>query len=138
VRPPAGRRLLAGLAVLGVVALVAGCGGGGSDSLSADEFREQADAICADADERLETLTQPTAADQFLPFLQAGLPIQAEELGRIAQLDPPDELQAAFDEAGELNAQRQELIQQAADRIEAGEDPVAVITEVRPELMRLQ
>ncbi len=108
--PLARRRPLAGLAALGAAALIAGCGGG-SGSLSADEFREQADAICADADERLETLTEPTAAGEILPFLRAGLPIQAEELGRIEELDPPDELQAAVDEAGELNQQRQELIQ---------------------------
>jgi hypothetical protein len=131
------RRPLAGLAVLGAAALIAGCGGG-SDSLSADEFRERADAICADADERLETLTQPTVAGQILPFLRAGLPIQSEELGRIAQLTPPDELQAAFDEARELNGQRQELIQQAADRMAAGEDPEAVIDEVRAEIASLQ
>jgi hypothetical protein len=86
----------------------------------------------------LETLTQPTVAGQILPFLRAGLPIQSEELGRIGELDPPDELQAAFDEARELNGQRQELIQQAADRIEAGEDPEAVIDEVRAEIASLQ
>jgi hypothetical protein len=130
-------RPIAGLAVLGAVALIAGCGGG-SDSLSADEFREQADAICADADERLGALTEPAAVDEILPFLRAGLPIQAEELARIDELDPPEELQAAFDEARELNQQRQELIQQAADRIEAGEDPETVITEVDPEIERLQ
>jgi cell division septum initiation protein DivIVA len=135
--PPVLRRPLAGIAALGAAALIAGCGGG-SGSLSADEFREQADAICADADERLETLTEPTAAGEILPFLRAGLPIQAEELGRIEELDPPDELQAAVDEAGELNQQRQELIQEAADRIQAGEDPQAVIAEVTPEIQRLQ
>jgi chromosome segregation ATPase len=77
-------------------------------------------------------------ADQILPFLQTGLPIQSEELGRIGDLDPPDELQAAFDEAQQLNRQRQELIQQATDRIEAGEDPEAVIDEVRGEIADLQ
>ncbi|HEX2508831.1 MAG TPA: hypothetical protein VHK23_10965, partial [Miltoncostaeaceae bacterium] len=135
--PPVLRRPLAGIAALGAAALIAGCGGV-SGSLSADEFREQADAICADADERLETLTEPTAAGEILPFLRAGLPIQAGELGRIEELDPPDELQAAVDEAGELNQQRQELIQGAADRIEAGEDPETVINEVTPEIQRLQ
>ena len=45
--PPV-RRPLAGLAALGAAALIAGCGGG-SDSSSADDFRQQADEICADA-----------------------------------------------------------------------------------------
>jgi hypothetical protein len=131
------RRPLVALAALGAAALVAGCGGGDS-TLSADEFRERADAVCADAGERLDALTEPTAGEEVLPYLETGLPIQAEELERIRELEPPDELQAAFDEALELNQQRQDLIRQAADRIEGGEDPQAVIAEVGPELERLQ
>ena len=132
------RRPLAGLAVLGAAALIAGCGGGGSDSLSADEFREQADAICAEGDEATDALTTPTTADQVLPFLQTGLPISDEQRDRIAELDPPDDLQATFDEAQDLNQQRRDLLQQAVDRIEAGEDPEAVLRELEPELDRLQ
>jgi hypothetical protein len=131
------RRPLAGLAVLGAAALIAGCGGG-SDSLSADEFREQADAICAEGDEATDALTTPTTADQVLPFLQTGLPISDEQGERIAELDPPDDLQATFDEAQDLNQQRRDLLQQAVDRIEAGEDPEAVLQELDPELDRLQ
>jgi small-conductance mechanosensitive channel len=132
------RRPLAGLAVLGAAALIAGCGGGGSDSLSADEFREQADAICADGDEATDALTAPTTPEQILPFLQTGLPISDEQRERIAALDPPDELQAAFDEAQDLNQQRRDLLQQAVERIEAGEDPEAVLRELDPQLDQLQ
>lgn len=135
---PLRRRPLAGIAALAAAAALAGCGGGGSDSLGADEFREQADAICADSDERIATLTEPTAADQILPFLQAGLPIQADELERFGDLEPPEELRAGAGEIQELNQQRQDLIQQAADRIEGGEDPEAVIAEVNPEIDALQ
>jgi hypothetical protein len=131
------RRPLAGLAVLGAAALIAGCGGG-SDSLSADEFREQADAICAEGDEATDALTAPTTPDQVLPFLRTGLPITDEQRERIAALDPPDELQATFDEAQELNQQRRDLVQQAVDRIEAGEDPEAVLRELDPQLDQLQ
>lgn len=136
--PLARRRTLAGVAALGAAALIAGCGGGGSDALSGDEFRERADAICADADERLDTLTEPSTGDEVLPFLQAGLPIADEELQRLGELEAPDDLQATLDEAQDLNQQRQDLIQQAADRIEGGEDPQAVVGEVDPELERLR
>ncbi len=74
----------------------------------------------------------------MLPFLQEGLTIQAEELERIRALDPPDDLQATFDEATDLLQQRQEAIQQAADRIEAGDDPEAVIQEESAEIARLR
>ena len=136
--PLAGRRTLAGVAALGAAALIAGCGGGGSDALGGDEFRERADAICADADERLDTLTEPSTGDEVLPFLQAGLPIADDELQRLGELEAPDDLQATLDEAQDLNQQRQDLIQQAADRIEGGEDPQAVVGEVDPELERLR
>ena len=134
--PPV-RRPLAGIAALGAAALIAGCGGG-SDSSSADDFRQEADEICADANSRLDTLTEPTSGAAVLPFLQEGLTIQAEELERIRALDPPDDLQPAFDEATDLLQQRQEAIQQAADRIEAGEEPEAVIQEASPEITRLR
>ena len=134
--PPV-RRPLAGIAALGAAALIAGCGGG-SDSSSADDFRQEADEICADANSRLDTLTEPTSGAAVLPFLQEGLTIQADELERIRALDPPDDLQPAFDEATDLLQQRQEAIQQAADRIEAGEDPEAVIQEASPEITRLR
>ncbi len=134
--PPV-RRPLAGIAALGAAALIAGCGGG-SDSSSADDFRQEADEICADANSRLDTLTEPTSGAAVLPFLEEGLTIQAEELERIRALDPPDDLQPAFDEATDLLQQRQEAIQQAADRIEAGEDPEAVIQEASPEITRLR
>ena len=134
--PPV-RRPLAGIAALGAAALIAGCGGG-SDSSSADDFRQEADEICADANSRLDTLTEPTSGAAVLPFLQEGLTIQADELERIRALDPPDDLQPAFDEATDLLQQRQEAIQQAADRIEAGEDPEVVIQEASPEITRLR
>jgi hypothetical protein len=134
--PPV-RRPLAGLAAIGAAALIAGCGGG-SDSSGADDFRAQADEICADANERIDGLTAPGPPAEVLPYLRAGLPIQAEELERIRALDPPEDLQADFDEATDLLQQRQDAIQQAADRIEAGEDPEAVIRDVGPEITRLR
>jgi hypothetical protein len=134
--PPV-RRPLAGLAAIGAAALIAGCGGG-SDSSGADDFRAQADEICADANARIDGLTAPGPPAEVLPYLRAGLPIQAEELERIRALDPPEDLQADFDEATDLLQQRQDAIQQAADRIEGGEDPEAVIRDVGPEITRLR
>jgi len=125
------RRPLAGLVALGAIALIAGCGGGGdSDSLSADEFRTQADAVCADTDRQIDGLTEPTSGDQVLAFLRAGLPIQQAQLDRLKALKAPDELKADFDSALGLLEQQSTAIDSAADRIEAGEDAEAVLTEV--------
>lgn len=122
------RRPLAGLAAVGAVAFIAGCGGG-SDSLSAEDFRTQADAICADTDRQIDALTEPESSDQVLTFLRAGLPIQQDQLDRLRELDPPEELQADFDSALDLLEQQTTAIDAAADRIESGEDPQAVLTE---------
>lgn len=134
--PLARRRALSGLAAVGAVALIAGCGGG-SESLSADEFRSQADAICADAERQLDALDEPTAPDQVLPFLRMGLPVQEAQLEKLRSLDPPDELQPDFDAAIGLLEEQFAAIDGAADRIEGGEDATAVLTEVSPAIESL-
>jgi hypothetical protein len=129
-------RPLAALAVLGAAAAIAGCGGGDDDSgaLSADEFRSQADAICADANTRIDALDAPTSADQVLGFLQSGLTVQTEQLEKLKALEPPDDLAGTFNEATDLLDQQKAAIQDAADRIEGGEDPEAVISEADPKI----
>src|SRR3712207_1401202 len=108
-------RPLAALAVLGAAAAIAGCGGGDDDSgaLSADEFRSQADAICADANTRLDALDEPTGPDQVLGFLQSGLTVQQEQLDKLKALQPPDDLSGTFDEATALLDQQTATIQGA-------------------------
>ncbi|MGE0026210.1 MAG: hypothetical protein AB7O78_03965 [Thermoleophilia bacterium] len=129
-------RPLAALAVVGAAAAIAGCGGGGDSSgaLSADEFRTQADAICADANTRLQALDEPTGADQVLGFLQSGLTVQQEQLDKLKALDPPSDLSGTFGEAMDLLDQQTTEIQGAADRISGGEDPETVIADVSPKL----
>jgi hypothetical protein len=124
-------RPLAALAVLGAAAAIAGCGGGDDDSgaLSAEEFRSQADAICADANTRIDALDEPTSADQVLGFLQSGLTVQKEQLEKLKALQPPDDLAGTFNEATDLLDQQQAAIQDAADRIAGGEDAETVIGE---------
>jgi hypothetical protein len=128
-------RPLAALAVIGAAAAIAGCGGGDdSGGLSADEFRTQADAICADADSRIEALDEPSANDQILGFLQSGLTIQREQIEKLKALEAPSDLSGTFGEATGLLDQQLSEIQGAADRIAGGEDPQAVVTELGPKI----
>lgn len=129
-------RPLAALAVVGAAAAIAGCGGGDDSggALSADEFRSQADAICADANSRLQALDEPTGSDQVLGFLQSGLIVQKEQLEKLKALEPPSDLSGTFDEAMDLLDQQTSEIQGAADRISGGEDAETVITEVSPKI----
>lgn len=134
--PLARRRSLAGLVAIAATALIAGCGGG-SDSLSAEDFRTQADAICADANRELDALTEPTSAEQFLPYIQAALPIQRAQLDRLKALDPPDDLQSDFDTGVTAIQEQIDAIDGAATRIEGGEDATAVVTDVTPTIESL-
>ncbi len=128
------RRSLAGLVAIGATALIAGCGGGGDDQLSAEEFRTQADAICTDANTQLDAVGEPSSADQVLTFLQTSLPIQRAQLDRLRELDPPDDLQADFDTGVGAIQEQIDVVQDAATRIEGGEDPNTVITELGPQI----
>ena len=134
-RPP-----LAGALAVGVVALIAGCGGGGddSDALSAEEYRQQADRICLTSNRGTDALTEPESADRALAFLQAGLPIQQEELEGLRALEPPEELRADHDRVVGLLQERQDLIQGVADEIEGGADPEQTVQEATPRIDELQ
>ncbi|WP_217912806.1 hypothetical protein [Miltoncostaea marina] len=129
------RRPLAGLvAVAAAAAVIAGCGDDGGSGLSADEFRERADAICADAERQLDGLEEPTSAEGLLPFLRSGLEIQNTQLEALKGLEPPEDLKGTFDEAVALLEDQQDEITATADRIEAGEDAETVIREADPKI----
>jgi hypothetical protein len=119
------RRSLAGICAAGALALAAGCGGDdGSDALSADEFRTQADAICQTSKDAISALDEPTSAstgEEVSAFLAAGLEATDAEIADLRELTGPSDLQGTLDEALDLLDQRQDRIRAIADRIQAGE-----------------
>ena len=142
--PLVNRRSLAGFCVAGAIAIVAGCGGGGDDdtsgSLSAAEFRTQADAICQTSNDSLATLTEPTASSssaEVAAFLTAGLEATDAEIAKLRALDPPADLAGELDQALDLLEQRQTRIRAVADRVAAGEDFETVIGQANDEIDNL-
>jgi hypothetical protein len=132
--PPVLRRpLAAGIATLGVVALIAGCGGGGSDTLSADEFRTQADAICADYNTKAAAIGDPASPSEFSSKLAQIVPLQAAQLSKLEALKAPDELKDTFAEAVTLLKKQQATLTDAQNRIAGGEDPTTVINSISAE-----
>jgi hypothetical protein len=126
------RRTSAGLAVAGAAILIAGCGGG-SDSLSAEELRTQADAICADADARTDAIADPTSEEELVPAYTELLSIQRDSISRLKELSPPSELESTWNEAISLQEEQVATLQGLVDRIGAGEDVQTVLEEVTPE-----
>lgn len=132
------RRSLAGICAAGALALVAGCGGDdGSDALSADEFRTQADAICQTSKDTISALEEPTSAsssEEVAAFLAAGLEATDAEIADLRELAGPADLQSTLDEALDLLDQRQDRIRTIADRLQAGEDVQTVYDDVSDEV----
>lgn len=124
------RRPLAGLAIVGAAALIAGCGGGSDDRLSADDFRSQADAVCAEANRATDAIAAPTSADEVLAFLEATRGVTVPNIDKLKDINPPEDLQAKWDEAIDLQESQVELMDSAIDRIKGGEDADAVLNEI--------
>ncbi len=105
------RQALAVVVVGALVALAAGCGGGGSGSrLSKQEFITKADAICKDANDAFDQIdfgdVDPTSAaateedlDRFGDALEEGIGIFRDEVSTLRDLNPREDFEAAFDGA---------------------------------------
>lgn len=126
------RRSTAGLAVAGAAILIAGCGGG-SDTLSAEELRTQADAVCAEADRRTEAIDEPASEADLVSAYTQLLDIQNDSIAKLKELKAPSELEATWNEAIALQEEQVATVQGLVDRIQAGEDVQTVIEEVTPE-----
>lgn len=88
------------IAILAVAA--SGCGGGGGQ-LSAAEYREQANAICAKANDDLRALPAPQSPDELTDYVDDARPIIEEAVSDLEDLEPPDELQRAADRWNDQN-----------------------------------
>jgi hypothetical protein len=99
-----------GLAIVtGVAALfLAACGGGGggsAQSLTAEEFRQQADAICKQYEDKLNELGSPSSPDDLGNFIDEAVPIIEEGNNKLSELEPPDDLSGDWGRAMELQDQ---------------------------------
>jgi hypothetical protein len=80
--------------------VLAGCGGDGGEGaepLSKSEWIEQADEICAQADEDIEALGDPTTLDEIGELTDEASGISRGALADLRALRPPEEDQATVD-----------------------------------------
>ena len=86
-------------ALAGVLVLLAtGCGGGGGERLSKEDFQSQANAICGKYQKQLNALGSPTSIDEIPALVDQALAILNKEIDEISALKPPEELQSQFDQ----------------------------------------
>jgi hypothetical protein len=110
--------------VLGITAataaaiLLAACGGGGGDqALTADEFRQQADAICKQYEGKISDLGSPSSLEELPGYVDKVIPIIEEGNGKLADLNPPDELSDDWGRAMELQDQNLKVAHDLQDAI---------------------
>ena len=97
---PANLRIALGVAavLIVLVLLIRGCG---DDSLSAEQLRSQAGAICARANGVTDRIAVPNAQSGGERFLREGLAQLRPATARLAALKPPEELRDRYERAVE-------------------------------------
>jgi hypothetical protein len=118
------RLITALLALIALAALAAaGCGGDGGDGgdrLSAAEFREEADAICAEYDQKIQDLGEPESLDDLNSFIERAIPIIEEGFNKLDELQPPEELEADWNRAMDINSENLQLTRDLQAAAESG------------------
>lgn len=112
-----------GIAILAVAAasVLSACGGGDDEQLSADEFRQQANAICTKYEARLAAIGQPTSIDELKDYVAKAVPIIEAGNAELSDLEPPDELAEQWDRAMEINDRQLETVRDIQDAVEEGD-----------------
>ena len=116
------RRGLVFVFVLAALGL-AGCGGGGGGgSSSAAEFRQQADAICAKYEAKINALGTPSSLEELGDFVDQAVSIVEQGNEELQSLEPPDELADDWDRALQIQNENLQTTRDLQDAIHNQDD----------------
>ena len=121
------RRLRAGLISTTIaIVLASGCGGdSGGDRLSADEFRQQANAICEKYNEKIKAIDSPSSPEELDNSVDEVVPVMQQGIDELRGLEPPaesaDDYDRMLDETEKAIPAARQLGEAAANN-----DPAAV------------
>jgi hypothetical protein len=109
---------------------------GGDDKLSTEDYRAEVKKICSDAQRQTKAVEQPTRATSaaIADYLQRLRDINAKTIGKIDELEPPDELADEHDRAVQVSREGRRQIDAVIEELKGGGDPAQVLTEAREEL----
>ena len=85
------------LVVVPAVVVLAACGGGGGGRLSASEYRSKADAICADANQKLKKIGNPSTPAELRSLMKKARPTLKNAIDKLESLEPPKDLEPKVD-----------------------------------------
>jgi hypothetical protein len=120
-------------ATLAAVAAVAAGGCGGED-LSVDEYRTQANQLCAISERQASEVPPPQSPEDIGPSLEAALELAEEQQAEFERLEPPDELAEQHEEAVAQGDEQIETVEGFTDELEDGDDPAEIFAEQIPQL----
>jgi hypothetical protein len=128
---------VAGIAAAALALVAAGCGGGdgGGERLTLEEFVSQADAICAEYDGRFDDLGEPQSASELTEVLRKGQDVAAEQVAKLRELTPPEDVQEKVDTAYATLDEQVALFDDMADAAEANDE--AKMQEISEQLDQL-
>lgn len=118
-------------ALLVLVLVIRGCG---DDSLSAEELRSQAAAICARVNAVTDRVAVPNAQSGGERFLREGLAQLRPATARLAALKPPDDLRDRYERAVAQTREENALIADTARSIAGGADVIDAFAALQAKL----
>ena len=126
------RLTLAGLFVALAAVLAAGCGGGGSKTLSKADYGTKLNQICADLNAKNKEIGEPSSIADIADKGPQLLDEFDKAIAGAKNLKAPDELKDAADRFISLGEQQRDLISQLVDAAKANDE--AKINELGPKL----
>ena len=112
------------IVLLLAAALVAACGSDGDGELSAEAYRERANELCAEAEDRIAKIDAPRSANEVAGYLERALELSREYDRRFRELDPPQELEPLHDRGVRLSRRLDERFEDLIDDVRGAAEPV--------------
>jgi hypothetical protein len=103
-------------------ALMAACGGGGGggDASAREDFVQAGEAICLDAQLKLEAIPQPLTAADLGPWAGRYVPIARKQVGRLRRLEAPEGLASEAEAFVEALEESVDAIEQLGAAVRRG------------------
>jgi len=103
---------------LSFACLAAGCGGGGGDRLSQEEFQQQADSICEKYDKKIQALGSPKTPSDIPAYVQKGIPLLRQGIAELRALKPPADVEDDYNRMLDETAKAIPAAEKLADAAE--------------------
>jgi hypothetical protein len=115
------------IVVLAFGGVLAACGGdddgnGGGGELSKDEFIEQADEICAEAEAKSDAVDDPRTAEGYVGWSDEQIEIGEETKAELEDLEPPSDVEDDFGSYLENVDETIALLEEIRTAAEAGDE----------------